>query len=133
MMMRIYKTDRKILKAAKKAQIDIRKYFYIDPETLLFYHYDDYGVESMHNDLPAPSSRAKVNQSIFNEALKNLMKNGLIRHAPGGPCYQVTYPGWNFREELRAENISKLLTHVAFPSVVAFITSLVTILLSRLF
>lgn len=52
--MNIYKSDRKILKAAKSARIKPCAYFYADSQKLLFYHCNDCGIDAMRHPLPTP-------------------------------------------------------------------------------
>lgn len=131
--MHIYKTDRRILKAAKEAQADPDGWFVIDPETMLIYRSSGYYMKDVRLAKEGTAvSRLKIDPRFFWDAMDNLKSSGLIA-TPGGEAFQVTYHGWNYHVVRREEIVSRLLTHVAFPSLVAFITTLVTLLLGRFF
>lgn len=129
----IYKTDRKILKAAKEAQQTLDGYFVIDPEKLFVYHSKSYYIEQVNEAKEGnPIRKLRIDSRYYQEAINNLAAEGLIKKYTRD-TYQVTYQGWHNQAVRREERFKLMLTHVAFPSVVALITTLITLLLSRLF
>lgn len=131
--MNIYKTDRKILRIVKKAQGSLGKYVYIDVFNPCIYHLEGSDIENRNRAFAEnPFSKLKFDTDTIHLSIQNLMDADLLNSFSSG-IYQVTYHGWNYRAVRRSEIVNKLVTHILFPSLVAFITTLITLLISSIF
>lgn len=122
--MYIPKECSRIIKAGKEAQSDYQCYFYVDPDSLAVYHLPNWDSQTVSKALSqAPHSSLKIKKTALKPSIGFLIDEGLLKKAPGGSSYQVTYRGWH-HNSVHAREVSKLLlTHVAFPSFVALLTT----------
>lgn len=124
----LYPPDVKLIQVLKKAQIYPNYYVAINFDTKQAYTIqwpDHTGVENAFKcseGIPIRLSDADLEVS-----LTYLMDQGYIKKPSSGPVYQVTRSGWYDRYVRRREIISLIVTHVLFPSIVALITTLLTL------
>lgn len=127
--MYLYPFDRKLLALLKKVQVHEGAYVVLLTDNTCFQlskldpACEDVDCEThTHYPLPAP---------LFSTTLQNslniLIEEGLIKRAIMGEFYQVTARGWRNLNIQKHELLKAIVTHVAFPSLVAFITALLTL------
>lgn len=128
----LYPPDIKLLKTLKDAQAIPTYYVVIDVESLQafqatgYYHTDVQTAVRGGAGVPIRLSRADLEIS-----LGYLVENGYVSKPASAPVYQVMRPGWYSRYVRRSEMLRLILTHILFPSAVAFITTLITLLLNH--
>ena len=128
--MTLYPPDIKLLKTLKEAQGIPTYYVVIDENSMqafqcTSYHHSD--VETAINGgqgIPIRLSRADLEIS-----LQYLLENKYITRPAMAPVFQVLRPGWYNRYVRRREIIQAIVTHIVFPSIVALITTLLTLYL----
>lgn len=128
--MQLFKSDIRILEALKTVQESETCYAIVDFEQKRAYHTTSYyhdAVEraiSTNNYVVIRSGEENIAASLL-----YLAKHGFVVHI-GGPVYQVTHKGWFSKELRRRKIVHSLINHVLFPSLVALITTLLTLLIS---
>ena len=127
----IYPYDVKVLKALKAAQYSEQFYVYVDAESGECYHLKSKSYEEINSVSNNPSvSKIKNKKGFLSSSLSNLVEEKCLNKPLTGNIYQVTYIGWLLPSVRRAERRKLILTHVAFPSLVALITTILTLLVS---
>lgn len=128
--MYIYPDDRKVLKQMIKAQETQSCCVILDTDNC-FHHCSnaEYGFEN--EALANRTFSTQLSPTVFDNALKHLQKEGYIKHLGFSPYYQVTYDGWNVMSVQKHDIIMLIVTHFLFPSAVAFITTLITLFLTK--
>lgn len=127
----MYKYDKRVLKHCKSVQKSIDKYVLICTENATLQHCDGpYTTDTDKASLTEPVFKLGIPAIYCEPALKHLIETGCIKRMHAGDVYQVTYTGWFSRELRRSELANKIMTHFLFPSLVAFITTILTLLLS---
>ena len=127
----IYSYDVKVLKALKAAQYSEQFYVYVNTESGECYHLKSTSHEDIDSVLGRQSvSIVKNKKGFLSSSLSNLQKEGCVVKPMMGDIYQVTYNGWQLQAAIRSERRKLILTHVAFPSLVALITTILTLLIS---
>lgn len=130
--MELYRTDTKLLTRMKQAQGSLTGYALVTDTHVCscagFRQSDvDHALES-----PQRVHRLSLPPDIVKASLVRMDSLGLIRRTGTSPAYQVTYDGWNARS-VRVKEVSKLiLTHILFPFLVAFLTTVFTLLVDFL-
>lgn len=126
----LYSYDVKILSALKKAQQSESDYVFLDLDTSRCWHCSGYYMSDVESAIRHdPDSHFKVRRGSEKPSLDHLIEQGCVARTAGS-VYQVTHHGW-FNRSVRAKEVLKLIvTHVVFPSAVAFITTLITLWIS---
>lgn len=126
----IYSYDVKVLRALKAAQYSEQFYVYVNTESGDCYHLNSLSREAVEFALSHQSvSKIKNRKGFLSSSLDNLQKESCIDKPAMGDLYQVTYDGWQLPSAKRAERRKLIVTHVAFPSLVALITTILTLLI----
>lgn len=121
--------DRRLLRKLKYAQSFENYYVVIDVETMKAYSASGYYQVDAENAVATGKGIALgVSLALLDASIDYLRELGLLDYI-AGPVYQVTHIGWYHPYIRRRELLHNVVTHVLFPSVVAFITALLTILL----
>mgnify|MGYP007101912449 CR=1 FL=1 len=129
----IYSYDVKVLRALKAAQYSEQFYVYVDTELGDCYHLNSLTHEAVENASSHQSvSKIKNRKGFLSSSLVNLQKENCIDKPAMGDLYQVTYNGWQLPSARRAERRKLILTHVAFPALVALLTTVITLLVTAL-
>ncbi len=121
-------SDRKVLSALKKAQSSESAYVAIDYINGYAYHStseDHRSVEAAFSTSYRIKLKRSKSELVF--ALNYMCNHGLLEHVNSGPVYQVTSEGWRNPHMVRMETLNSIVTHVVFPSLVALITTLLTL------
>ena len=113
------KIDKKVLKLMKEVQNSEFCYVAIDFRSVQ---------NAFSNTI---GETIKYSVASLHASLNYLQDNQFIVKPNSGPVYQVTHIGWYQGFIRRSEVLHMLLTHVAFPSLVAFITTLLTLFIQR--
>ncbi len=126
--------DKKLLESMKKAQESECDYvLLLDDQTLV--HCSGFYSTNVNDALRSPHrfSAGFDSGALLDRSLQYLIDAGLVAHAPASASvYQVTHLGWYNKTIHRTEICNMILTHVAFPSLVALLTTLVTEFIARL-
>lgn len=128
----LYPPDVKLLCALKEAQHEIQNFVVIDFDNRVahmatgYYHTDVEVALSNDDHVPLPLSHAELAISI-----RWLIQNGLLQSFGTSPAYQVTYHGWYYKYVIWNERWRMALTHFLFPAAVAFVTTILTLLLAK--
>ena len=127
----LYCYDKKVIKALKAAQYTDAAYVYIDPLSMECYHLADISHKDIESVMGYPSvSKIKIPPAFLYSSLKNLEQDGYIRKPLSKDIYQVTYNGWFAASVRRSEILKLIMTHVVFPSAVALVTTILTLLIN---
>lgn len=127
----IYSYDVKVLRALKAAQYSDQFYVYVDTSSGEFYHLKSTKQKDVDSVLNRSSvSKVRNKKGFLSSSLSNLVEEKCLQKPTMGDIYQVTYHGWQLPSAIRSERIKLVLTHVAFPSLVALITTILTLLFS---
>ena len=127
----IYPYDVKVLRALKSAQYSEQFYVYVDIVSGECYHLKNASQEDVEAALNNPSvSKIKNKNGFLRSSLSNLKTEGCVKQPAMADIYQVTYNGWQLPSTRRAERRKLILTHIAVPSFVALITTILTLLIS---
>lgn len=123
----LYRTDTRLLCAMKRAQGTLNGYVLLTDIDVRYC--PGYYIADVNRALEAPQrvSRLKGSPAEVHAALKRLTELGCLAHPTSAPVYQVTYDGWNARAVRRHEVCKAIVTHVVFPSLVALVTTLLTL------
>lgn len=128
--MELYGPDVKLLCRLKRAQEDLNAFVLLSEGSVRpcpgFYASDvDRALQSSRKPL-----RLRIPPAFLDASLSRLLGLGLLEKPSSGPVYRVTYDGW-FARRVRVREILRLIvTHVLFPSLVAFLTTLFTLWLA---
>lgn len=123
----LYKSDRDMLSALRTAQGD--EAHWVVPDKEHFCCYQSSGWESSHVEHAYKHSspvRISVDAPSFDPSIEYLISTGLLSRKGSSPALHVTHLGWINRSITKAKIAELLLTHAAFPSIVAFLTVLLT-------
>ena len=124
----LYLYDIRILKACKKAQKDEESYVLIDANNFKCYHCPELSMSASKKALEGEwSSSFSILVTSFNASIEHLIQTGCLVRPALGNIYHVTHAGWFSSHVTRCEIAKLILTHVFFPSFVAFITTIITI------
>lgn len=74
--------------------------------------------------------RLRLSPAFLDASLSRMLSLGLLERPTAAPVYRVTYEGWFVRQVRVREILRLIVTHVLFPSLVAFITTLLTLWLA---
>ncbi|MGI6721093.1 MAG: hypothetical protein ACOX4I_00830 [Anaerovoracaceae bacterium] len=117
--------DRKLLAFLKRLQRTESGYVLLYTDNALSYvggfYYDDVQKAAASY----PRFFTKIPKTSFKPTLNSLIEKGLLRRSPVSGVYQVTHDGWNNYYLRRIEVLKLVVTHVAFPSLVAFVTTVI--------
>ena len=67
------------------------------------------------------------NKLATSSSLDYLISIGMVKKVNSGPVYKVTPQGWRNSSVREHEIVVAVITHVLFPSLVAFVTTLLTL------
>ena len=127
----LYPPDIKLLKTLKKAQSVPNYYVAINTHTMQAYTTTGYYTDDVDTAFKGTDGvPIKLSEADLEVSLQYLLKHEFITKPSSGSVYQVTRSGWYNRYVRRREILSLILTHVLFPSVVAFITTIITLIIS---
>ncbi len=126
------KIDKKVLKLMKEVQNSEFCYVAIDFRNMKMHRSISDTSSSVQNAFSNTIGETiKYSVASLHASLNYLQDNQFIVKPNSGPVYQVTHIGWYQGFIRRSEVLHMLLTHVAFPSLVAFITTLLTLFIQR--
>lgn len=122
------KDARNLLKSIKKVQTSLNDYVYIDYLSQRIYPVSNISIEldrkAIENNI---YSTFKVQPSNFHGTMQYLIDNNLVKKSGASYHYQLSYLGRENSYLTRCEIMRAILTHIVFPSVVAFITTIITL------
>lgn len=131
--MHLVKIHCKVLRSLIQAQMKPEKgrYAVIDPSSGAVYSCDGFYYADVQRAMAgAPAAMLpRITQNELEEILDYLAGNRLIRRAPGGPAIHVTQDGWYHRSIRLHDFMQAVVTHIVFPSVVAFLTTIITLMI----
>ena len=126
----LYDPDVKLLCRMKRAQGELEDYVLLSEGSARpcpgFYAADvDRALQSSRKPL-----RLRLSPAFLDASLSRMLSLGLLERPSSAPVYRVTYEGW-FAQRVRVREVLRLIvTHVLFPSLVAFLTTLFTLWLA---
>lgn len=125
----LYSTDITLLGAMKRSQGSLTGYVLVT-DTDVRYCPGCYMVDVTRAlDSPQSVHVLKWSPAEVQASLGRMQSLGLLLRPSSAPVFQVTYDGWNARQ-VRFREIGKaIVTHVVFPSLVALVTTLLTLTL----
>ena len=129
--MYMYPTDKQRLRLLIKAQKREDQYVVLSADHLV-YHSDTFSSDSVDKAMVSDPYIARIPEDSFEPALRSLQNNEYVQRIGSSPFFQVTHRGWNVLSAMRNDWIRLILTHVVFPSIVAFVTTLITLLINGL-
>lgn len=124
-------SDLRVLFTLIKAQSSVANYVYVDSENMRAYHMAR--LEHSCQEEALESNRYLVfncKPEELEDSLVYLQECGLIARKAFGCIYQVTRIGWRNKAARDREVIDAILTHFAFPSLVALVTTLLTLFIA---
>lgn len=133
------KDARTLLTAIKNVQTSLSSYVYIDIYNQRVYPISEINIEetsrtigndifSSYNDI---FSSYKVKSCDFKETMQYLIDNNLVSKTKVPYIYQLKYIGRENSYLRLRDLLSAIITHIIFPSLVAFITTLITLFLTK--
>lgn len=125
----LFPPDIRLLKTLKKVQGLPTYYVAINTATKQAYMITGCTLADVTNAFNASEGvPIKLSDAELAISLDYLKDQGCIIKPANAPVYQVTHSGWYNGYVRRKEALSLVLTHVLFPSAVAFITTIITLL-----
>lgn len=123
----LYSTDIALLSKMKKAQVSLDGYTLVTNTDVRFC--TGFSTEDVNRAIGNPQHLTKHNLSSAElyASLDRMVALGLVKKFGNSPTRQVTYDGWNARQVRNREIIKMIVTHIVFPSAVAFFTTLFTL------
>ena len=70
--------------------------------------------------------KIRLPQTSIQPTLNHLIKEGYVKRIGLSASYQLTHTGWNVTSAIRHDFLMLVVTHFAFPSLVAFLTTMIT-------
>lgn len=126
------KDARTLLTAIKNVQTSLNSYVYIDIYNQRVYPISEINIEktrrTIGNDI---FSSYKVKSCDFKETMQYLIDNNLVSKTRVPYIYQLKYIGKENSYLRLRDLLSAIITHIIFPSLVAFITTLITLFLTK--
>lgn len=123
----LYRTDAKLLCRMKRLQGSLDGYVLLTDVDLRYCP----GCSSADANKACESSQRiyapKLSKTELVASLNRMVGLGLLKRPAYASIYQVTYDGWNARQIRVRELFRAVVTHVLFPSLVALITTLLTL------
>lgn len=126
--------DKKLLKKLIRVQSTLPDYVIVISEDQIIYHSCGWSSECVNKSFQY-GNKHFVNMKPYEieYALNHLIESGLVLRDPKhgtSPCLQVSYMGWYHESVCRSNALHLLLTNLFFPALVAFVTALITLMLS---
>lgn len=126
----LYDPDIRLLCRLKRVQEELNAFVLLDGDGVRpcpgFYASDvDRALQSSRKPL-----RLRIPPAFLDASLSRLLSLGLLEKPSSGPVFRVTYDGWFARQVRAREVLGLIVTHVLFPSLVAFLTTLFTLWLA---
>lgn len=126
------KDARTLLTAIKNVQTSLSSYVYIDIYSQRVYPISTINIEetsrAIENDI---FSSYKVRSCDFKGTMQYLVDNNLVSETKVPYIYQLKYIGKENLYLRLHDLLSAIITHIIFPSLVAFITTLITLFLTK--
>lgn len=119
--------DRKVLKKLRKVQGSELNFVVL--QDAVAFPAESWESAYVNQALKENGTEINSGESPLSSCIDSLIRSGCLERAPGGPALQVTHFGWYADCVQRAEWFKLLLTHVAFPALVSFTTTLLTLFL----
>lgn len=129
--MYLVRSDLDVLSTLIKAQSSTSSFVYVDFEKLRAYGMNSCNHISQEEAISSnkySSFRCKPNELI--DSLSYLQEYELVSQKIHGSVYQVTRTGWRNKASRDHEIMNAILTHFAFPSLVALVTTLLTLFIA---
>ena len=123
----LYSTDTKLLCSMKHAQGTLSGYVLVTDSDVRYCPGCYMADVNRALDSPQNTRALKLSKAEVRASLDRMVELELLIHPASAPVYQVTYDGWNARQVHIREICKAVVTHVLFPSLVAFITTLLTL------
>lgn len=122
-------TERKMLYYMKKAQKREGQFVAISDDSLTLAYTTGYYLSDVAKALASTEAiHLKMHEESAEAALEALIDKDLVERLSSGAC-QVTHSGW-FNRHIRCYEVVKaIITHFIFPAAVAFVTTMITLLL----
>lgn len=128
----LVKTDRKILKACCELQSCHGSYLFIDQQLPRIYRSPSYDFEDVRRSIASDNFvEVPVSWSVLDSSIQFLIANGFLNTTEVSGIFQVSHDGWIYEDVHRHEFVMLVLTHVLFPSFVAFVTTVITLALTQ--
>lgn len=126
------KDARTLLTAIKNVQTSLSSYVYIDIYNQRVYPISEINIEETNRIIESDIfSSYKVKSCDFKETMQYLIDNNLVSKTRVPYIYQLKYIGKENSYLRLRDLLSAIITHIVFPSLVAFITTLITLFLTK--
>lgn len=120
--------ETRILSALKKAQSSLNSYVLVDLDGQKAYCCSECSHTAANAALEKEAGiKIKASSAEIEAALSFFREEGFLKRPAFARIYQVTYDGWRNRSLRRHEILTTVVTHFLFPSLVAFVTTIVTL------
>nr|DAG17121.1 MAG TPA: hypothetical protein [Caudoviricetes sp.] len=126
------KDARTLLTAIKNVQTSLSSYVYIDIYSQKVYPISEMSIENTNKSIGnGIFSSYKVRSCDFKGTMQYLVDNNLVSETKVPYIYQLKYIGKENSYLRLRDLLSAIITHIIFPSLVAFITTLITLFLTK--
>ena len=126
------KDARALLTAIKNVQTSLSSYVYIDIYSQRVYPISTINIEETNRVIESDIfSSYKVKSCDLKETMQYLIDNNLVSKTRVPYIYQLKYIGKENSYLRMRDLLSAIITHIIFPSLVAFITTLITLFLTK--
>lgn len=126
------KDARTLLTVIKNVQTSLSSYVYIDIYSQRIYPISEINIEETNRIIESDIfSSYKVKSCDFKETMQYLIDNNLVSKTRVPYIYQLKYIGKENSYLRMRDLLSAIITHIIFPSLVAFITTLITLFLTK--
>lgn len=128
----LYRNDIRMLRVMKRAQSSLNRYVLLHDGA--FYPVATLTHFSAEDAISMPERAVKIpiSKPLHPYILNRLIELGLINKPVMADIYQVTYDGWEAHQVRRQEVFHTIVTHFMFPSLVALITTLLTLWIQKI-